>query len=100
MVRGYRVVRTIGKGGMGTVYEAEEVAQGRTVALKVLSNEAAASDPTFPRRFARECRAQRELDHPHIVSIFDNGNSPQGRWLAMELVEGRTLEQVLEAERL
>lgn len=100
MVSGYRVVRTIGKGGMGTVYEAEEVAGGRLVALKILSNEAAGGDPTFPQRFERECRAQGELDHPHIVSIFNNGNSSRGRWLAMQLVEGRTLEQVLEAERL
>jgi len=100
MVRGYRVVRTIGKGGMGTVYEAEEIAWGRMVALKVLSKEAARRDPTFPQRFERECRAQRELSHPHIVRVFDNGDSPHGQWLAMELVEGRTLEQVLGGERL
>jgi protein kinase-like protein len=100
MVHGYRVSRTIGQGGMGTVYEAEEVVWGRMVALKVLSNEAARGDPTFPERFERECRAQGELNHPHIVRIFKNGNSPQGRWLAMQLVEGRTLEKVLEAERL
>jgi predicted Ser/Thr protein kinase len=100
MVRGYRVIRTIGKGGMGTVYEAEQVALKRMVALKVLSREAARGDPTFPQRFERECRAQGELDHPNIVSVFQNGNSPHGQWLAMQLVRGRTLEQMLEAEPL
>lgn len=100
MVRGYRIVMTIDEGGMGTVYKAEEIARSRIVALKVLSKETARRDPTFPQRFERECRAQRELSHPHIVRVFDNGDSPHGQWLAMELVEGRTLEQVLRAERL
>src|SRR3954467_1228935 len=100
MVRGYRVIRMIGEGGMGTVYEAEQVEPGLMVALKVLSQEAARGDPTFPRRFERECRAQAELNHPHIVKVFQNGNSPHGQWLAMQLIEGRTLEQVLKAERL
>lgn len=85
---------------MGTVYEAEQVAFNRAVALKVLSKELASDDPTFPERFKRECRAQGELDHPHIVSVFDNGDSPHGQWLAMRLVKGRTLEQMLEVERL
>jgi predicted Ser/Thr protein kinase len=100
MVRGYRVIRTIGKGGMGTVYEAEQVVLNRVVALKVLSRELARGDPTFPQRFERECRAQGELEHPHIVRVFENDDSPHGQWLAMQLVEGRTLEQMLEAERL
>ncbi len=99
-VRGYRVIRTIGFGGMGTVYEAEQVTLKQKVALKVLSKEAARGDPSFPWRFERECRAQGDLDHPHIVSVFQNGDSPHGQWLAMELVEGRTLEQVLKAGRL
>ena len=70
------------------------------MALKVLSKELARGDATFPRRFERECKAQAELDHPHIATVFDNGTSPHGQWLAMRLIEGRTLADVLASERL
>jgi hypothetical protein len=98
-IGGYRVIRTIGAGGMGTVYEAAQVSLQRVVALKVLSQEPARDDPTFLERFERECRAQAELDHPHIVTVFDNGDEP-GPWLAMRLVRGRNLAEVFASERL
>jgi Protein kinase domain len=90
----------IGEGGMGSVYEAEQVSLKRVVALKVLSTELARGDTTFPQRFDRECKAQAELDHPHIVTVFENGDSVHGQWLAMRLVRGRTLADVLDSERL
>src|SRR5262249_3047446 len=68
----YRLVRELGRGGMGIVYEAEQVSLGRRVALKVLSD-AAALDPRRLQRFRIEVQAVAQLHHPHIVPIFAVG---------------------------
>ncbi len=83
---------------MATVYEAEDVSLNRVVALKVLSQDLAAADD-FQERFARERKAQAELDHPNIVPVFGGRESEHGLWLAMHLVKGGTLEEVLERNR-
>ena len=83
---------------MATVYEAEDVSLDRVVALKVLSQDLA-DDEVFQERFARERKAQAELDHPNIVPVFGGNESEHGRWLAMQLVKGGTLEEVLERNR-
>jgi tRNA A-37 threonylcarbamoyl transferase component Bud32 len=98
-VGGYRVVRKIGKGGMATVYEAEQVSLDRVAALKVLAAEFG-DDEVFRQRFERERKAQAELDHPNIVTVFDGGPSECGQWLAMQLIRGQTLAEVLELGRL
>jgi tRNA A-37 threonylcarbamoyl transferase component Bud32 len=101
-VGGYRVIKKIGQGGMATVYEAKQVALGRVVALKVLAPDFAddGEEEVFRQRFERERRALAELDHPHVVTVFAGGPSPHGQWLAMQLVRGRTLAEMIEAERL
>jgi hypothetical protein len=83
---------------MATVYEAEDISLNRVVALKVLSQELG-DDDVFQERFARERKAQAELEHPNIVPVFGGGESEQRCWLAMQLVKGRTLEEVLERNR-
>jgi tRNA A-37 threonylcarbamoyl transferase component Bud32 len=98
-VGGYRVIGKIGEGGMATVYEAEQVSLDRVVALKVLARELA-DDEVFHQRFERERKVQAELDHPHVVTVFEGGPSVHGQWLAMQLVEGRTLAKILESEGL
>jgi tRNA A-37 threonylcarbamoyl transferase component Bud32 len=98
VVGGYRVIRKIGEGGMATVYEAEDLSLNRAVALKILSQEV--DDDVLQERFARERRAQAELNHPNIVSVYGGDDSEHGRWLAMQLVKGRNLEEVVEADRL
>lgn len=86
----YRVVRTLGAGGMGAVYEVERLTDGRFLALKVMS---AAPTPSALARFAREAHIAAELDHPNLVPVFDVGVSSGGSmFLVMELVEGGSLE--------
>ncbi len=89
-VDGYRVERVIGRGGMGVVYEAVQISVKRRVALKVLRPELA-GDPAFVDRFRREARVQASLEHPNVVEVYDVGESADGLYLAMRLVDGGTL---------
>ncbi len=91
---GYRVERMLGFGGMGIVYEATQDSLGRKVALKVLRPELAA-DPDFVARFRREGQLQASLEHPHVLDVYEVGESPHGLFMAMRLVEGDTLAGLL-----
>jgi hypothetical protein len=95
---GYRIVREIGRGGMGVVYEAERASDGRRVALKVLSFSPGA-DPRRIERFRIEGRAAAALDHPHIVPVFEIGRDETVHYYAMQLVEGCSLAAVIRGER-
>ena len=91
----YRVRALIGKGGMGSVYEAEHVLLGRSVALKILHAEYA-DHPDVRRRFENEARAVVAIDHPNIVRALDVGRAPDGSpFLVFERLRGQDLEQVL-----
>ncbi len=90
----YRVLDELGRGGMATVYRARDEVLERDVALKVLHSHLA-TDPTFLERFRREARAAAALSHPHVVSIFDWGESEEGSYLVLELVDGPSLRDVL-----
>jgi eukaryotic-like serine/threonine-protein kinase len=94
----YRLVREIGRGGMGIVYEAEQVSLGRRVALKVLSG-AAALDPLKLQRFRIETQAVAQLHHPHIVPIFAIGGERGTQYYAMQYIEGPTLAEVIHQQR-
>jgi eukaryotic-like serine/threonine-protein kinase len=95
----YRILRTIGEGAMGVVYEAEHADLSRRVALKVLAAEHATSKK-FEAAFRREARAVARLCHPNLVTIHDFGQASDGRlYCAMELLTGETLEQRLARER-
>lgn len=98
-IGGYRVVRMIGRGGMGVVYEAVQASLGRPVALKVLRPELA-DDPDFVARFRREARLQASLEHPHVLSVYEVGSSSEGLFLAMKLVTGKTLLDLLDQGEL
>ncbi len=96
----YRVVRELGRGGTGVVYEAEQENPRRRVALKVLSGFAAA-DPRNERLLERECRALARLRHPSIAAIYEAGRTPEGHsFFAMELVEGQPLAQFADRHNL
>ena len=85
----YRVARAIGHGGMGAVYEVIRLADGRRLALKVLTG---ATDPMARARFAREAQVAATVQHPHLVSIVDVDVSLSGRlYLVMEFVDGPSL---------
>jgi hypothetical protein len=91
IVGGYRVDGTLGEGGMGVVYRATQLSLNRTVALKVLATELS-DDPTFRERFRREGLLQAAIEHPHIVSVYEAGETEHGLFLAMRMVRGPTLK--------
>ncbi|MBV8487718.1 MAG: serine/threonine protein kinase, partial [Planctomycetaceae bacterium] len=93
-IAGYRVVRELGRGGMGTVYEAVHVGLDRPVALKVL-NTHAAPDSSARRRFLNEARTAAGLHHTHIVPVFDVGQAGGLCYYAMQRIEGSGLERVI-----
>ncbi len=94
VVAGYRIDGTLGEGGMGTVYRATQLSLERVVALKVLTAELSA-DPGFRERFRREGLLQAALDHPHIVTVFEAGEADNRLFLAMRMVEGPTLKDLI-----
>jgi hypothetical protein len=93
-VGGRRLLRVLGRGGMGAVYEAEDRSRGR-VAVKVLP-ETLASDGAFVSRFRREASTLAALSHPHLVEVFERGEDDGRFWFAMELVPGESLRRRLE----
>ena len=86
----YRIVRMIGRGGMGIVYEAEQVSLRRRVALKVLPF-AAALDPQQLQRFQIEAQAAAQLHHTNIVPVYSVGCERGVHYYAMQFIEGQTL---------
>ena len=94
----YRLLEVVGHGGMGTVYAAEHVYIGKRVAMKVLHARFARNEEAVGR-FLREARAATAINHANIVDVIDFGPAAGGEvYLAMEFVDGRNLEEVLEAE--
>lgn len=89
----YRVVKLLGQGGMGVVYEAEDVRLGRHVALKFVAEKVLV--PETVERFRREARAASLLNHPNICTVHDVGEAGGYHFIAMELLEGATLEQLV-----
>jgi eukaryotic-like serine/threonine-protein kinase len=92
----YRVLKVLGVGGMGVVYQAEDLRLGRGVALKFLPTELA-SDPKALDRMQREARAASSLDHPNICSVYELGDHDGQPFIAMQLLEGRTLREWIES---
>ena len=91
----YRVIRELGRGGMGIVYQAEDEILLRLVAYKVLPD-AIQRDSKALEYFLREARIAASLQHSNIVTIYDAGQSPDGVYIAMEYIEGRSLQQILD----
>jgi hypothetical protein len=90
----FRILREIGRGGMGVVYEAEQISLGRRVALKVLPF-AAALDPRQLQRFKVEAQAAAQLHHTHIVPVFSVGVERGVHYYAMQFIDGRPLSWVI-----
>src|SRR4051812_49686508 len=90
----YRVLKRVGAGGMAEVWCAEDEVLGRRVALKLLGGRYA-EDPEFRERFRREAQSAAGLAHPNIVGIFDRSEWDGTPYIAMELVDGRTLKELV-----
>ncbi|MCA9609964.1 MAG: serine/threonine protein kinase, partial [Myxococcales bacterium] len=93
----YRIETVLGAGGVGVVYRAEHTGLRRPVALKVLRH-GFEENPHLRRRFEREARVLSQLSHPNVVALTDYGIADGLPFLVMELLEGRTLEDLLEEE--
>ncbi|MDR1768072.1 MAG: Stk1 family PASTA domain-containing Ser/Thr kinase [Propionibacteriaceae bacterium] len=93
----YRIERKIDRGGMATVYLATDQRLDRTVAVKIM-HEDLNGDANFVARFDREARAAARLNHPNIVSVFDQGTDQGRPYIVMEYVDGKTLRKVMAAE--
>jgi eukaryotic-like serine/threonine-protein kinase len=90
----YRIIGTLGAGGMGTVYRANDERLDRDLALKVLLAESA-DDVTARARLVREARMASSLNHPHIAHVYEVGEDREHLFIAMELIEGRTLRAAI-----
>ncbi len=93
----YEVLEEIGNGGMAYVYKAKDKTLNRNVALKVLKEEFS-KDQAFIKRFQIEAQSAAALSHPNIVSIYDVAKDGDINYIVMELIQGKTLKEVIEEE--
>ena len=93
----YEILEKIGNGGMATVYKAQDQILKRYVAVKVLRDEFT-TDEEFIRRFNTEAQSAASLTHPNIVSIYDVGNEGNIYYIVMELIQGKTLKQIIDED--
>ena len=94
VIAGYRLDELIGRGGMGVVYRATHVALERQGAVKLIAPELATNED-FRRRFQRESKLAASIDHPHVIPVFDAGEEAGQLYVAMRLVEGTDLAELL-----
>src|SRR5919206_1417282 len=93
----YSIISRLGSGGMAEVYCAQDLQLGRRVALKLLYRRFA-EDSAFVERFRREASAAAGLQHPNVVSVYDRGEWDGTSYIAMELVDGRTLRDLVQEQ--
>jgi serine/threonine protein kinase len=96
----YEIVKMLGRGGMGAVYQARQVSLDRPVAIKILSAELEENDSGFADRFKNEARAMGKLNHPGIVTVHDFGETPDGLlYIVMEYVEGTDVARMISSQK-
>src|SRR5262250_3353692 len=93
----YEILAPLGAGGMGEVWKARDTRLGREIAVKVLPATTSA-DPERRQRFEQEARSASALNHPNILTVYDIGTSDGTTYIAMELVEGRTMRELVASE--
>ncbi|MDZ4405031.1 adenylate/guanylate cyclase domain-containing protein [Prosthecobacter sp.] len=96
LLPGYQINKLLGRGGMGAVYRGVQIQLDRAVAVKILPPGLADEDPSFAERFKNEARLMAKLVHPHIVSVFDSGQTAGGQlFFVMELVDGTDVARMI-----
>ena len=95
IIAGYRIEQAIGRGGMGVVYRATQLALERPVAIKLIATERA-QDPVFRARFERESRLAASIEHPNVIPVYEAGEDDGLLFIAMRLVEGTDLAELLD----
>ena len=90
----YEIIKKVGNGGMATVYKAKDTILNRFVAVKILRDEFT-TDQEFIKRFEAEAQAAASISHPNIVSVYDVGNQDNLYYIVMELVQGKTLKEII-----
>src|SRR3954469_21600670 len=90
----YKILERIGQGAMGEVYKAHDPVLNRFVAVKTISAELG-SDDTLRKRFEREAQSAARLNHPNIITVYDYGEEQGKIYMAMELLEGQDLKQII-----
>src|SRR5262245_36325884 len=93
----YELLEQLGEGGMGVIYKARDLLLNRTAAIKVLPVSLAAADETR-RRFGHEAQAASALNHPNIITVYEVGEANGRDFIAMELVEGRSLFDIIDGK--
>ncbi len=93
-IDGYRIMKQLGKGGMGAVYRAVQLSLKRDVAVKVLSKEMAKRD-VLAQRFEREARAAARLTHPNLIRVYEFGKTGETLFISMEFIDGKTVFQLI-----
>lgn len=96
-IPGYRLIRLLGRGSQGAVYEVEQIATNQRVAIKVVH---ASLSQRHQARLVAEIAAQRRMSHPNLLPILDSGESDDGAWFAMPLVQGRTFDPARLLDRM
>ena len=94
----YEIIREVGRGGMGIVYEAQQLSLDRTVALKILPA-SLFHHPQAIQRFELEAKSAAKLHHSHIVPVFDVGHQEQNSFYTMQFIEGQSLDHVIDSMR-
>ncbi|MCK5878388.1 MAG: protein kinase, partial [Holophagae bacterium] len=89
----YKILKPLGEGGMGTVFHAKDIRSNHTVALKLLNRHV---DPVMVERFKREWQILDKIKHPNIIEVFDRGEHMDRFFIAMEMLHGHTLDEILE----
>ena len=97
-IHGYELLEQIGAGAYGAIYRARQPVVDREVAIKIILPEHA-SQPDFIRRFEVEARLVAQLEHLHIVPLYDYWRDPDGAYLVMRLMKGGSLEKLLDVAR-
>lgn len=97
-IKGYRIIERVGRGGMGTVYKAEQLSLRRTVALKILSPELV-KDKSFIHLFIQEARAAAQLNHPNIVQVYDTDHEGDTFYFSMEFVPHGSVQDLLARDK-